>query len=608
MENVSLRRESKQVALRKLFGRMVNNSTAHGIPNAARAESLPRRLFWSVLFMVAVGMFLWQFSDQLVRFIDRPVNVKLNISFSRELTFPAVTVCNQNPIRQSAIDFNQEPQSSPPTQNLNQTLNDTALDEDLGNHGGTNNNTNSPPYNTRRRRQTAQTSGDQSGQESKNDPPHPDGDNGPSAGNRDMIRITEILTALPTSERITLGHQADMFIVNCTWQGEQCYASNFTTFSNSMYGNCFTINGPSGYIDPYWTTSFSGPIYGLSLQLFIEQDEYIKGYTAIAGARIVIHDQDKMPFPEDNGFTIAPGAATSIGIRKVLISREPDPYSDCVEEGDSDYTNIYMDSYDVGYSVQACMKACYQSEVINNCGCADPLYPFPYGVYEACKTSNSTQMYCKALVEYDYSTDGLECDCPQACSDVGFTTETSSAMWPANSYKETLLNYLKGSNKKLESLVGDDLKNGTNSVSENLLRVDIYYQELNYEVIEQEPAYLFSDLGSDFGGLIGLWIGVSILTCFEFLELIFDFCHVFCSKGALAVNRTTDISAVSGGDIFFRDKYGNDPALTLNDRSSNKPRMNINNRTTYVPETNAQSLYIPQYSMKIYEPGLLNTS
>ena len=39
-----------------------------------------------------------------------------------------------------------------------------------------------------------------------------------------------------------------------------------------------------------------------------------------------------------------------------------------------------------------------------------------------------------------------------------------------------------------------------------------------------------SDLVSDLGGQVGLWIGVSVLTLFEFLELVYDIFLLVCGK------------------------------------------------------------------------------
>jgi hypothetical protein len=55
---------------------------------------------------------------------------------------------------------------------------------------------------------------------------------------------------------------------------------------------------------------------GLSLLLNVETDEYVQ-FSDTVGIKIVVHPPDVMPFPEDQGITIAPGFATSVAIRRV---------------------------------------------------------------------------------------------------------------------------------------------------------------------------------------------------------------------------------------------------------------------------------------------------
>jgi len=53
------------------------------------------------------------------------------------------------------------------------------------------------------------------------------------------------------------------------------------------------------------------------LILNVNQDEYISEGDDAAGMRIVIHQAQRMPFPEDEGLAINPGQTTSIGLRRV---------------------------------------------------------------------------------------------------------------------------------------------------------------------------------------------------------------------------------------------------------------------------------------------------
>ncbi|XP_060598499.1 acid-sensing ion channel 4-A-like [Ruditapes philippinarum] len=56
----------------------------------------------------------------------------------------------------------------------------------------------------------------------------------------------------------------------------------------------------------------------------------------------------------------------------------------------------------------------------------------------------------------------------------------------------------------------------------NFLRVLIYYEDLNYELIEEEPLYEPVRFLSDIGGTMGLFLGASALTFVEILQLVLE--------------------------------------------------------------------------------------
>ena len=65
--------------------------------------------------------------------------------------------------------------------------------------------------------------------------------------------------------------------------------------------------------------------------------------------------------------------------------------------------------------------------------------------------------------------------------------------------------------------------------SKNFLKFDVYFSDLTVEHIDTQPSYQTLDLISDLGGQAGLWVGVSMIAFFEFIELIMDICIV-CAK------------------------------------------------------------------------------
>ena len=58
-------------------------------------------------------------------------------------------------------------------------------------------------------------------------------------------------------------------------------------------------------------------LIGLRLVLDIGQYEYIPKIGEAAGAVIVVHPSDQMPFPEDEGILVQPGRGIGIAVRAV---------------------------------------------------------------------------------------------------------------------------------------------------------------------------------------------------------------------------------------------------------------------------------------------------
>ena len=62
---------------------------------------------------------------------------------------------------------------------------------------------------------------------------------------------------------------------------------------------------------------------GLSVEVFLDQSFYmINKLSKRAGARIVIHDPDSPPLPDEYGLDLRPSTATSASIQKVC-SKKP---------------------------------------------------------------------------------------------------------------------------------------------------------------------------------------------------------------------------------------------------------------------------------------------
>ncbi|XP_070542005.1 acid-sensing ion channel 2-like [Ptychodera flava] len=501
-KNDGVARDEMTRKYKVLLGDVMTNSTVHGLPNIRRAKSVPKRIFWSVSFLTAVGLFIGFSSVLVSKYLEYDVDVGVQVNVERDLTFPAVTICNLNPLRKLLLDEGE-------TKHL-QRLIEQALSFSNDNVYNTTESANND---------TGINSTDQ-GQGHYNHWDHIDENFYRSPSSLWLLnnQIQEYLADFEGLRRREIGHQIDDMLITCQWSNEQCSPRNFTHFLNSMYGNCYTFNG--GNNTSFLSTNFAGSTYGLTLELFVEQDEYLDGLIHSAGIRVTIHSQDDTPFPEDSGFNVEPGKLTSVGITMGKTERLPDPFTDCVPANTSKYQTAFRSSY----SVQACMKSCLLTYIADTCNCTDPRYPRPdgYDDFRHCQYQIFEHRMCKSTADLMYQADRLTCDCPPKCVTDTHAREVSSTLWPSMNSVDYVYDVMKGRSSKLRMLLEEQERTGLDLFGKNVLKLEVYLRDLARQEITQSQSYTEIDLVSDIGGNLGLWIGLSVLTIMEFLELIFD--------------------------------------------------------------------------------------
>ncbi|KAJ1126354.1 hypothetical protein NDU88_004762 [Pleurodeles waltl] len=226
--------------------------------------------------------------------------------------------------------------------------------------------------------------------------------------------------------------------------------------------------GPTDAEPDILNATKAGVSYGLTMELFIEQSEYIETLSTTAGLRVALHSQWEMPFPEEGGVNVPPGQESDIGVVKVHVHRLEEPYSSRCTRG-HEIRNYYSEVYGMAYS---------QEEVVIR-----------------------AQSVNRALSDAVHV-----CDLEEI-----FELTLSAAQWPSAVYLDSFSRRLE--NRRRTS------SQDTDNIRDNVVKLVVYYQQLNYELIEETPAMQLVDLASSIGGLVGLWIGVSVCTVAEFLEL-----------------------------------------------------------------------------------------
>ncbi|XP_064823598.1 acid-sensing ion channel 1B isoform X1 [Oncorhynchus masou masou] len=295
-------------------------------------------------------------------------------------------------------------------------------------------------------------------------------------------------------------HRIEDMLLECNFRGKECGPEAFREIF-TRYGKCYTFN--SGQDNrPLLVTMKGGMGNGLELMLDIQQDEYLPVWGETdetsfeAGIKVQIHTQDEPPFIDQLGFGVAPGFQTFVSCQEQRLTYLPPPWGDCKSTPiDSDFFS--------SYSLTACRIDCETRYLVENCNCRMVHMPgdAPYCTPEQYKECADPALDFLVERDNDY------CVCETPCNMTRFGKEMSFVKIPSKASAK----YLAKKYNKTEQYIAD-----------NILVLDIFFEALNYETIEQTKAYEFAGLLGDIGGQMGLFIGASILTILELFDYLYE--------------------------------------------------------------------------------------
>ncbi|XP_073533231.1 acid-sensing ion channel 1C-like isoform X4 [Phyllobates terribilis] len=299
------------------------------------------------------------------------------------------------------------------------------------------------------------------------------------------------------------GHNIEDMILECRYRNQECGPSNFSVEYTSN-GKCYTFNsGKEGFELLY--TLKGGTGNGLELMLDIQQNEYIPVFEDTAdsfleaGVKVQIHSQDEPPDIGQLGFGVAPGFQTFVSCQQQNLSYLPPPWGDCK---DTPFTSPYFNKY----SISACRINCETRLILEACGCRLVYMP---GNETICEQENDIICAEDTLrkIETSSNVEKPLCECQTPCSMVRFGKELSMVKIPSKSASK----FMAMKYNRTEEYI-----------KENILVLDIFFEALNYETIEQKKAYEVAGLLGDIGGQMGLFIGASILTILEIIDYLYE--------------------------------------------------------------------------------------
>ncbi|XP_062617799.1 amiloride-sensitive sodium channel subunit alpha-like [Saccostrea cucullata] len=494
----------KRKSLRKLCGRFADKTAMQGVGYINSARFWYSKAIWVFLLMVAFGWMIFHLVYLISQFLELPVQTKISLGFN-SLQFPAVTVCNMNVVKKSELHT-----TSVGLQNLVGITDPSRFDprnkipkrkkrfvEDFENFNFDNLTDYGDYY---------------------EDPDYRD-EGFKDAKRDDLYKVEStfknLYLAMPRMVRVNAGHQIGDMLLSCSFNGYKCFPMNFTLVNTPDYGNCFTIQSTT------FVSKNPGPSSGLTLIFYTENEEFLTGISQGYGMRLQIHDVGSFPMPAQEGIYISSSFETHIGLRLTDITRITPPHRYC-EDG-----NDFKAKNKVEYSRSVCRIFCEQSAMLSECTC----YSHEYKEFfhftnntnknKWCRTQK--EILCVAKIMREFNSQQRKCACLNPCKEKKYSLFPSSRQWPTTEYATTLMQGLcEKFPLKCERIV--NLSVDPRSLGLNFLKVNIYYEDLNYEDFQEEPEIATAQFASDVGGAIGLWIGLSILAIFEVVQFFVELC------------------------------------------------------------------------------------
>eukprot|EP00057_Strongylocentrotus_purpuratus_P016202 XP_011670676.1 PREDICTED: acid-sensing ion channel 1-like [Strongylocentrotus purpuratus] len=300
------------------------------------------------------------------------------------------------------------------------------------------------------------------------------------------------------------GHRPDETVEFAVWEKVKVLdRDTYFTTKITDFGLCTVFNdADSG--NPPLTIRRPGTNNGLQIRLNLEQYEYYFNpfYRVSAGFQMLIYEYGSQALMEDQGFGISPGTHTFVGVDVIETSNLEPPYGLC-----HDKPLKYFDNY--GYS--ECIHECHVDYYINTCGCGPPWDRNISSIREC----TAWEIFTCVVTTYDEFLMNQTCDCPVACRVRSYKPFISTTQYPSSNWADIYTsNY---------NLPPDYLKN-------NIVYVSIYFKEMSIQQITQNKDYGFFSFLCDVGGSLGLWLGGSILTVFEILDLFGNSIYIYSKR------------------------------------------------------------------------------
>lgn len=194
----------------------------------------------------------------------------------------------------------------------------------------------------------------------------------------------------------------------------------------------------------------------------------------------------------------------------------PSPYSTCIEKSNID-TLLSREMAKIGlvYNRRNCLVLCQQKFIIDNFNCSSFYLP---NIFNATRCNTSAQF----LIMMKMQVDPRDCFeyCPYECESVYYDVSFTSAQFPSRYYYKKII---KADKEQFFANVFNVSSNENvtfDMISQSVVSFFIYFDQIRVLQMTESPTTQVVYLIANIGGTLGLFIGVSLLSFVELIELM----------------------------------------------------------------------------------------
>ncbi len=466
--------EEKQIQLSRQLKECLieaaESTSIHGIPNISRTKHTSIRILWLIVCLAISLVCILSIRSQYQRFLDYPVSTVNKLIYENQVDFPNVAVCNINPfVTDNSVQYllayikNQNITADNP---LN--LTEVELINDIL-----------------------------------------------RKNNAFLRKLLTELRRLDNKTLKTFGLSPQKTFLSCQFLNVDCNLTDFEWLFDFDYGNCHIFNPREKKV------RLAGKKNMLQVDIFSGIENSMPNFYDGNGFKLVIFssNEDIEYSAKLEKISVATGSELTIVLNRFVHQKLESPYSDCRIDNNnhhkfkSEFINDRA-TRNIKYKQVNCKTYYLEQEVISMCKCRInkkflPDVESPSDV-KWCETKKEVTCATKLSNDFLYEDLGskFDNDCPLECerSYYGYTMSVNS--FPSTNYVRNLMR----TNELFANL-------SLSEVSKGVSRVNIYFENLAYELIEETATFTELDLLANVGGILGLGLGMSLLSFIEVVEM-----------------------------------------------------------------------------------------